>query len=208
MWQAIRSIARNTFTESLRQPIFVVLLLGAQALLVLNLGIAAYTFFEDDKLLIDLGLSTMFLAGLFLAAFTASSVFSREIENQTVLTVLSKPVARAAFVLGKYLGVLAALGIACVIWALVFLLTVRQQVMSAASDPFDQPVIIFGLLALFLSVGLAVWGHYFYGWTFVSTLVAAELPLLLLAYALVLCFDKQWRLQSPAHDLDGQRFIA
>lgn len=71
---ALFSIARNAFTESIRQPVYVVLLLGVQALLAFNVSIAAFTFWDDDKLLTDLGLSTMFLAGLFLAAFTATGV--------------------------------------------------------------------------------------------------------------------------------------
>ena len=208
MLSAVWSIARNAFTESIRQPVFVVLLLGTQILLALNLSLAAFSFWDDDKLLVDLGLSTMFLAGLFLAAFTATGVFSREIQNQTVLTVISKPVGRAAFVFGKYLGVSGALLVACLIWAAVFLLTVRHQVLIAAWQGYDQPVMVFGLLAFFGSLALALWGNYFYGWVFASSLTAAELPLSLLAYLLVLCFSKDWHLQSPATDLNGQLLIA
>jgi ABC-type transport system involved in multi-copper enzyme maturation permease subunit len=108
----VLSIARNGFLESIRQPVFVVLLLGGTLAMVLNVNLAAFTLEDDNKLLIDLGLSTLFIAGLLLAAFTATSVLSREIENKTVLTVVSKPVTRAAVIVGKFLGVAVALAVA------------------------------------------------------------------------------------------------
>jgi hypothetical protein len=205
---ALFSIARNAFTEAIRQPVFVVLLLGTQLLLVFNVTLAAYSFWEDDKLLVDLGLSTMFLAGLFLAAFSAAGVFGREIHDQTVLTVLSKPVGRPVFVLGKFLGVTGALAAAYAIWALVFMLSVRHGVLSAAWQEPDWPVIVFGLSAICLALGLATWGNYFYGWVFASGVTAAQLLFLLPACLLALCFDRQWHPQSPLKDIHVQLLIA
>jgi ABC-type transport system involved in multi-copper enzyme maturation permease subunit len=46
---------------------------------------------DDNKLLRELGLSTLFLASLFIAIFAASGAVAEEIENKTILTVLSKP---------------------------------------------------------------------------------------------------------------------
>ena len=83
------TIARNAFLESIRQPIHAVLVCVGLLALLLNVNIAAYTLEDDNKLLIDLGLSTLFLAGLLLAAFTATSVLSREIENKTCLLYTS-----------------------------------------------------------------------------------------------------------------------
>src|SRR5690606_27955164 len=96
---------------------------------------------DDNKLLVDMGLSTLALAGLLLAAFTATGVLSNEIENKTVLTTISKPVSRPMFVLGKFAGVAAALVLAYATLAIIFLLTVRHKVMMTASDRFDMPVI-------------------------------------------------------------------
>lgn len=202
------SVARNTFLEALRQPIYVVLLLGGTLLMALNPALSAFTFGDDQKLLLDLGLSTLFVAGIFLAAFTATGVFSREIENKTVLTVVSKPVGRPAFVLGKYLGVLGALGVASLIWSCAFLLTVRHQVLSTASDEYDEPVLVFGCGALALALGLALWMNYFHRWIFASTLTACLAPLLALAYGLVLGVNKHWELQPLATDLDPQLLAA
>ncbi|MEX0885864.1 MAG: ABC transporter permease subunit, partial [Phycisphaeraceae bacterium] len=114
------TIAGNTFTEAIRQPIFTVLVLLGAVALGLNLQLAAYTFEDDTKILIDLGLSTVFLVGLFLAAFTATGVLASEVESKTVLTVVSKPVSRPLFVVGKFLGVAGAIGVALYVLSHIF----------------------------------------------------------------------------------------
>ncbi len=111
MFQRFLTLASNTFVETIRQPIYGVILFVTAAMLILNVSLAGFTLDDDDKLLLDLGLSTLMLSGLFLSAFSAAGVLSREIENKTVLTVISKPVSRPLFILGKFAGLIAALSL-------------------------------------------------------------------------------------------------
>ncbi len=186
MLQKLLAIARNTFTESIRQPIFVVLVLTGLLAMVVNPMLASYTMDNDNHLLADMGLSTLAVVGLLLAAFTATGVITSEVENRTVLTVVSKPVARPLFVLGKFLGVLAALSVAYWILAMAFLMTVRHGVMQTARDAFDIPVLAFGFGALAAALSLAALGNYLYRWVFTSSFVAILLVLITAAYLLVL----------------------
>lgn len=202
------TIAANTYRESIRQPVFVVLLCGASLLLMLNIAVCGYAFEDDNKLLLDLGLSTIFLAGLLLAAFTATGVFSREIENKTVLTVISKPVGRPLFVAGKFLGVAAALATACWVWTLLFMLTVRHGVMTRANDPFDEPVLLFGLGGFALAGFLAASANYAYRWVFASTFTGALVVIESIAYILVLCLGKGFAIQPPETDFDPRLWLA
>ena len=206
----VLAIARNCFLESIRQPVYAVLLLAGVLALVLNANLAAYTFEDDDKLLVDLGLSTLFLAGLLLAAFTATSVLSREIENKTVLTVVSKPVGRPAIVVGKYLGVAAALTVAFWTLAAAFLLSVRHRVRPGAdvADAFDLPVLTFALLFGGLAIGAAALLNYLYRRPFPSVLAGSLAVGLTAALGMVWCIDRQWRLQHPLTDWNSQLMIA
>jgi hypothetical protein len=70
-----------------------------------------------------------------------------------------------------------------------------------------MPVVVFGVLALLIALGVALWTNYFYGWVFASTLTLVEWPLIVLAYLLVLCVGKDWSLQSPVTDLKGQLLV-
>jgi len=197
MARQILSIARNTFTESIRQPIFVILLGGVMIMLLLAISLSAYTLDDDNKLMIDMGLSMCFVGGLALAAFTASGVLAREIENKTALTVISKPIGRPAFVLGKYLGVSAALSLAFWIWALMLLMLVRHKVLSAAYMSADAPVVSFMSIALAAAFVVAVWGNFFYGWVFASNFSGVLAATMTVAFALVLVINKDWQLQAP-----------
>ncbi|MEX0670889.1 MAG: ABC transporter permease subunit [Pirellulales bacterium] len=203
------TIARNAFLESIRQPIHAVLVCVGLLALLLNVNIAAYTLEDDNKLLIDLGLSTLFLAGLLLAAFTATSVLSREIENKTVLTVVSKPVPRAVVVVGKFLGVTAAIATAYWLLAVAFLLTVRHRVQTTVrvEDTYDSVVITFSLLALMATLVVSGLANYLYRRPFPSTFAIVGAVAATVAWSIVSCVDRSWSLQSPAKDFDPQLAI-
>lgn len=216
MPQQILSIARNAFVESLRQPIFLLLVLLSGILQVFNTWNTGYSMnytetgevTGDNKLLLDIGMSTVFVAATILAAFIATSVLSREIENKTVLTVVSKPVGRPLLIIGKYLGVAAAIVVATLTMLLYLLFAIRHEVMSTAADELDGPVLFFSLTATFTALALAAWTNYFYGWNFPQTAVSLLLPFCAVAYFLTLCVGKHWNLQSPAADFKPQITIA
>lgn len=204
----IAAITRNTFLESIRQPIYIVMLGIGLGSVIIAPSLAAYTFEDDNKLMYDFGLSSILLAGVFLAAFTATGVLNREIENKTALTVISKPIARISFVLGKFLGVATALTLAAWIWAVAFLLTARHGVMETAADKHDAPVLLFGSIAIIVAAGVAIWGNFFYGWVFSSTLSRLLALLATIAYGLVLIISPDWTIQSPLTDIQVELLIA
>lgn len=213
MIKPIFNIAQNTFVESIRQPIFLVVLGIGIVLLILELFFAAYTFDNDDKLLIEFCLSTIFLGGVAMSALIATGVLYREIDNKTVLTVISKPIGRPAFIFGKYLGVVAAVFVAFWVWSLVTLMLIRHEVMSTGGDHADQPVITAGVVALLLAIAIATWGNYFYNWVFTSRLVGLFVVLLTLGYLLVLVIDKNWNFQPIwaefyKEDLEGRAVLS
>src|SRR5690242_17231027 len=117
MLQKTTTIARNTFVEAVRQPIFFVMIVICGVLQLFNTWSTGFSMgysdsaevSGDNKLLLDIGLATVLVCGMLLAAFVATAVVSREIENKTVLTVVSKPIGRPTVVLGKYLGVAASI---------------------------------------------------------------------------------------------------
>lgn len=196
MFQQLLTISRNTFIESIRQPVFVVLLIAGTICLWLNSQLASYTLEDDNKMMIDLGLSMLLLIGLLLSGFSATGVLSAEIENRTVLTVVSKPVSRPLFVLGKFSGVAAALAIGYAAMAMTYLLTVRHEVLQTASDQVDWPVLTFAALAFLIAVAIATTGNYLYNWVFTSSFIFLYAVLNTIAYLLVLVIAKGWQFQS------------
>ncbi len=208
MTTQVFTIARNTFLESVRQPIYFILTALSGLFILLTTATAAFSMdysssaevSADDKVALDINLATVFVSGMLLAAFLATAVISKEIDRKTVLTVVSKPVSRVTVVLGKYLGVSAAILITVVTMIVWVLMAVRHKVLATTADELDQPVLVFSILAILLSVGLGVWCNFFYSWSFPQVATLAMCPLMLLAYLGVLMFNPEWKLQELAHD--------
>ena len=101
-------IAAATFKEAIRQPLFLTLLAVAVVVLLVNTFLPFFSLGEDVKMLKDCGLATLLICGLLLAVWTASTSIADEIEGKTAMTLLSKPITRRQFVVGKYLGIMEA----------------------------------------------------------------------------------------------------
>jgi len=208
MFQQLRTIGSNTFIESMRQPVYLVLLILVIGLLTLVPAFSAFTLEDDNKLIVDIGLSTMFLAGLFIAAFTASGTVAEEIERKTVLLVASKPIPRPLFILGKFLGVYGSIAVAHWIWSLVFLLVARHRLSEWAPDAFDLPALLIGGGGGLLALGIGLWWNYFRGRVFSSIFTGSLAIILPLAAILAFLFNQEWHLQSPQVDLNSQVLLA
>ncbi|RMG32654.1 MAG: ABC transporter permease [Planctomycetota bacterium] len=131
-------IARGTAKEAVRQPVFF-LLLGISALiLVVYTFLPFFSFGDDVKMLKDCGLVTMLFSGLLLAVWTASIAISQEIEGKTAMTLLSKPVNRRHFIVGKYLGIMQAVVLLMAPLVVLFCLLIYYKVGYDARESAKQ----------------------------------------------------------------------
>ncbi|MBI3359123.1 MAG: ABC transporter permease [Nitrospirae bacterium] len=104
-----RAVAINTFKEVMRDKIFYNLLIFALILIGGSILLATLTLGEQSKIIMDFGLASINLFGVLMAIFLGVSLVSKEIEKRTLYTVLSKPIGRTEFLLGKYAGLLLTL---------------------------------------------------------------------------------------------------
>lgn len=210
------AIARITFVEAVRQPIYFVLVMAGGLLQIFNTLLSAYSMeytdsaevVKDNKMLLDMGLATTLALSALLAAFIATNILSREIDNRTALTVISKPLGRPVFVLGKFVGAAGALLVAATLQLVFLLYALRHGVLSTSADTIDWPVLVFASLAVFGSIGLGAWGNFFYGWVFSSATIATMLPASVVALTAIYLVDEQWRLQPITTDLKPQVLLA
>jgi ABC-type transport system involved in multi-copper enzyme maturation permease subunit len=101
----VSAVALATVKNELAQPLFLVMMLLGVVAIMLFVFLPFNTFGEDIKLLKDCGITTIMLLAAFQGIWSASSSISEEIEGRTALTVLSKPIQRRSFVIGKFLGI-------------------------------------------------------------------------------------------------------
>jgi hypothetical protein len=102
------AVAQAAYKECWRQPMFWIILLGGLAGTWVAVVVPYFTFGDDYKMMKQVGFDLVMLAPLVFGALAASIGVSEEIEGRTAITVMSKPINRRSFLLGKYLGVLMA----------------------------------------------------------------------------------------------------
>jgi ABC-type transport system involved in multi-copper enzyme maturation permease subunit len=128
------AIAWTTGKEVLWQPFFYVLLgLGTVALL-LFVFLPYFTLGDDVKVVKETGLTLLMVLSMVLAVWTASVSIADEIEGRTALTVLSKPIGRRQFILGKFLGILGPVAILFIVLGGIFLGCVSYKVQYEARE--------------------------------------------------------------------------
>jgi len=115
------TIARATTKESVRQPVFILMTLIGIGTIGLNTIIPFFSMGDDTKMFIDCGLATILICSLLLTIWSASMSVADEIEGKTAMTLLSKPINRRQFVLGKYVGIMQSALIMIVIVGALFI---------------------------------------------------------------------------------------
>ena len=102
--RAIIAIARNAFREAVRDRVLYNLVLFVLLLIAGSMFLGELSAGQESKIIVDLGLSAMLLFGAFIAIFVGVGLVYKEIERRTLYAILSKPIGRGQFLLGKYLG--------------------------------------------------------------------------------------------------------
>ena len=193
MLYKLYSIAKNTFIETIRQPVYAVIVAVAVLLFFLSPSLTMYSMGDDNKLLRELGLSTLFIAGLFIAVFSASAAITEEIETKTILTTLSKPIPRYLFILGKFIGTIAAVILAQYILTIAMIMTIRHGVMSTASDTHDMTVLVSTAVTIGLSLIITAFFNYSYDWKFTSTAIVLVAIFATISIVFLSFINRDWK---------------
>ena len=105
LFPKLSAVALSTTKSEMAQPLFIIAMAVGAFLLFIFIWIPYNTFGEDIKMLKDTGFSTIMVLCIFQSVWAASNSVSEEIEGKTALTVLSKPIGRPQFILGKFFGI-------------------------------------------------------------------------------------------------------
>ena len=120
-------IAKTTLGEALRKKILNIFLLVALAMIVFSVSFAYFTLREELTIIKSMGLGVIALAGMFIAIVQGINLVPAEIERRTIYTILSKPVRRHEFLLGKYFGSLLTIIVNVALMSIVFLAMVTWR---------------------------------------------------------------------------------
>jgi Cu-processing system permease protein len=165
--RAIGHVAVNVFKESVRDRVLYNLVAFAALLIGASYLIGQLTAGQDVKIIKDLGLAAIATFGLLIAVFIGIGLVWKEVERRSIYSLLSKPVGRHEFILGKFAGLAVTLFVNVSIMTLAFY-TVLAYLSSLfpnarATDPGMLLAIALILLELLLVTAIALFFSTFSG---------------------------------------------
>ena len=116
----IVAIAHNTLREAIRSRVLYTLGFFALAMIGTGVLLSSLSYVERGRILQDVGLASVRIFSVAIAIFVGVGLVHREVDRRTVFTILSKPIRRSEFLLGKYLGLVATLLLQLLIMAAGF----------------------------------------------------------------------------------------
>ena len=197
------TIAKNTFIEILRQPVYAIIVVAALLLFFISPSLTMYTMSDDNKLLREIGLSTLFMTSLFIAIFSASGAVAEEIENKTVTTVLSKPIQRPIFIIAKFLGVAAAVILAHYICTIALLMAIRHGVLETVNDTHDWTVLGSAGVIIGATFILSAFFNYVYDWKFPSTAMILLSILATFGIVFLTFINRHWQFKPAENGINA-----
>lgn len=185
------NIALNTFREIVRNRFLYMILFFAFVFIIFSLALEKLTIGEGDKVIVDFGLSMIEIFGLIGVLFVGSQLLFREIEGKTIFLILSKPIKRQDFILGKFFGFSAT--IFCIVFfqSLLFLAVLLFKHIEITA------LIAWSLFFTFLKLEILLAIVFFFS-TFMSNILTILISLMIyvISHSYSLLLDLFLRLQN------------
>ena len=165
--RTIRLVAVNVFKESVRDKILYNLVIFAVLMISTSYLIGQLTGGQDVKIIKDLGLASISIFGLLISVFIGIGLVWKEVEKRSIYTLLSKPIRRGEFVVGKYVGLVLTLVINVAVMTVAFYAVVgymgwaapenvRAAFPSPAADPAMLKAVALIMIELMLVTAIAL----------------------------------------------------
>lgn len=153
----VRVIALNTFRESVRDRVLYNLILFVLVLVAASVFVSDLSLDMESQFTAALGLSVMLVFGALIAIFIGVGLVYKEIDKRTIYNLLSKPVHRHEFIVGKYAGLCLTLLVNTVVMVLgteLALLYVNGKLVPLHASVLAASYLVYLELALVVAVAL------------------------------------------------------
>lgn len=137
----LQAIALNTFKEAVRNKVFYLLVALGVTSALSSLIVSMLTIGDTVKVLKDVGLASIDFFSVLIAVFTGVNLVYKEIDKKTIYNILSKPIGRSSFIIGKFMGLALTLLVALASMAVIFYLFLFIN-----TGAFDFKILVYFLL--------------------------------------------------------------
>jgi len=165
------NIALNTFREIVRNKFLYMIIFFAFVFILFSITLGTLTIWDDKKIITDFGMSMIEIFWIIWVLFVWSQLLFKEIEWKTIFLILSKPIKRYEFILGKFLGFSATIFLIIFIQAFLYLLVLYFK------DIEITKLIIFSIFFTFLKLELLLALVFFFS-SFMSNMITILVSIL------------------------------
>jgi len=151
---SIKAIALNTFREGVRNRIMYNLVFFAVAMIVFSYFVGEVSIGSKLKVMQDMGLSSISIFGILIAIFVGIGLVYKEVDKRTIYTIISKPIERYQFLLGKFFGLAITMLVQVVFMTIFMYLVLYLTVKEFNPDLLKAVVLIYMEVLLIISVAL------------------------------------------------------
>lgn len=189
----IWALAHNTFREAVRDRVLYSILFFAVGVIALSLAMQEITVGDRDKVVRSVAQGAIAAFGSLISIFLGISLVFKEVERKTVYTILSKPISRWTFVLGKYLGMMMTLAVQVAVMMVVYtvLLTIQQSFPPAV-------VFVAAMMLMFELMLLTAWATLFSTYSAPTTAAAFTLAVFIIGHLADDIWSFGSQLENPA----------
>lgn len=152
----VLTIALNTFKETIRDRILYVIFVFAILMCLLSLILGSLSIGNNLKIILDFGLGSINIFGVILSIFIGTSLVFKEVDRKTIYIILSKPIDRYEFILGKFVGLSLTLTIIVGLMSIVFMVLLLLYKISFSQLYLTFVSVILILMELYLVIALAL----------------------------------------------------
>ena len=159
----VLGVALNTFKETIRDRVLLVVVLFAMAMIVASLWLASISLGQQQRMMVDFGLVAVSAFAVLVAVFVSAGLLHKEIEKRTVFMLFSKPVGRGEFIWGKFAGLSATMGavvagMGIFLFLLAWLVTGHAigWVLAATALIYLQVLVVMAVTILFSTFSSAI----------------------------------------------------
>lgn len=185
------NIALNTFKEIVRNKFLYLILFFAFIFIIFSISLWKLTIWDDNKVIVDFWLSMIEIFWLVWVLFVGSQLLFKEIEWKTIFLILSKPINRYEFILGKFLWFSATVFLIILLQSILFLIVLFIKDIQITN------LIFYSILNTFLKLEILLSLVFFFS-TFISNIltILVTLSIYFLSHSFSILLDLVNRLNN------------
>ncbi|HEV3026675.1 MAG TPA: ABC transporter permease subunit, partial [Planctomycetota bacterium] len=136
-----RTLAVSTYGDITRRPLYYILLFTFALAIFGSRFLTLFSFYQETNMVREMGMATITFWGFIILVVTSGLIVTQELEDRTAVTLLSKPIQRSDFLLGKFAGLVLSLVPGIIVLSGVLFLTLWMMA-SPRLPVYDRDLVL------------------------------------------------------------------